>query len=90
MVKNRCGDSYKKLKCIIKDVQYHPITDNILHIDFLAIENGRKVKVELPVKFKGVSPGVLGGGKLMQTLRKIKVKVDPSYMVDELLSIYLS
>ncbi len=74
----------KNLKCIIKDVQYHPITDNIVHIDFLAIEDGRKVKVEIPVKFRGVSPGVKAGGKLMQTLRKIKVKVDPVHIVDEL------
>jgi len=74
----------KKLNCIVKDVQYHPTTDNIVHIDFLAIENGRKVKVEIPVKFKGESPGVRGGGKLMQTLRKVKVKVDPTNMVDEL------
>ena len=74
----------KQLKCIVKAVQYHPLTDAIEHIDFLALEDGRKVKVEIPVKFRGVSPGVKGGGKLMQTLRKIKVKVDPKDIVDEL------
>jgi large subunit ribosomal protein L25 len=74
----------KKLKCIVKDVQYHPTTDDILHIDFLALEDGRKVKVNVPVKFKGVSPGVKAGGKLMQTLRKVGVKVDPTNIIDEL------
>jgi large subunit ribosomal protein L25 len=74
----------KKLKCIVKDVQYHPLTDNIEHIDFLAIEEGRKVKVEIPVKFKGESPGVKSGGKLMQTLRKVKVKLDPANIISEL------
>ncbi len=72
------------VKCIIKDVQFHPITDNIEHIDFLAIEEGRKVKVEIPVRFKGESPGVKLGGKLLQSLRKVKVKLDPKDMIDEL------
>jgi large subunit ribosomal protein L25 len=71
-------------KCIVKDVQFHPITDNILHIDFLEIVNGQKVKVEVPVRFKGVSPGVKAGGKMLQSMRKVKVKLDPKDMVDEL------
>jgi len=71
-------------KSIVKNVQYHPVTDEILHIDFLALEEGRKVKVEIPVRFKGVSPGVKGGGKLLQSMRKVKIKVDPKNMVNEL------
>ena len=74
----------KPVKCIVKDVQFHPTTDNVEHIDFLSLEDGRKVKVNIPVKFKGVSPGVKNGGKLMQSLRKVKVKVDPANLVDEL------
>jgi len=75
----------KKLKCIIKDIQFHPVTDNIEHIDFLAVEEGRKLKVNIPIRFKGVSPGVKSGGKLMQSMRKVKVKVDPKNLVDELI-----
>lgn len=71
-------------KCIVKDVQYHPVTDQIRHIDFLVLKEGTKVKVELPVKFKGVSPGVKEGGTLMQSMRKVKVKLDPKDLVDEL------
>jgi len=74
----------KNLKCIIKAIQFHPTMDTIEHIDFLAIEDGRKVKVEIPVRFKGESPGVKLGGKLMQSLRKVKVKLDPKDLVDEL------
>lgn len=71
-------------KCIIKDIQWHPITDAIDHIDFLALKTGISVKVEVPVRFKGVSPGVLGGGKLIQSIRRVKVKLDPANLVDEL------
>jgi len=71
-------------RAIVKSVQYHPVTDAIQHIDFLAIEDGRKVKVQVPVRFKGVSPGVKSGGKLLQSMRKVKIKVDPKNLVNEL------
>ncbi len=73
-----------KHKCIVKDIQWHPVTDQILHIDFLALKEGTKVKVEIPVKFKGVSPGIKAGGALVQTMRRVKVKLDPKDLVDEL------
>jgi len=72
-------------KCIVKDIQWHPVTDQINHIDFLALKEGTLINVEIPVRFKGVSPGVKEGGALMQTMRKVKVKVDPKDLVDELL-----
>lgn len=73
-----------KHKCIVKSIQYHPVKDTIEHMDFLAIEAGRKVKVDIPVRFKGESPGVKTGGKLMQSLRRVTVKLDPEHLVDEL------
>jgi len=74
----------KKYKSIVKDIQFHPVTDEIEHIDFLLLEDGREVKVQVPIRFKGVSPGVKNGGKLIQSMRKVKVKADPSNLVDEL------
>ena len=74
-----------KYRCIVQDVQYHPITDNIVHVDFLAIENGRKVKVDVPIRFKGVSPGVKEGGTLMQSMRRVQIKVDPEHLVEEMI-----
>ncbi len=71
-------------KCIVKDIQWHPVTDEIRHIDFLALKEGTKVNIEIPVRFKGVSPGVKAGGSLMQTMRRVKVKLDPKHIVDEL------
>lgn len=73
-----------KHRCIVKDVQYHPLKDTIEHMDFLAVEEGRKLNVDIPVRFKGVSPGVKNGGTLMQSLRRVTVKLDPANLVDEL------
>lgn len=71
-------------KCIIKDIQFHPVSDEIVHIDFLALTDGRKVKVEVPVGFQGVSPGMKLGGKLQQNLRRVKIKTTPEHLVDQL------
>ncbi len=71
-------------KCIVKDVQFHPVKDNIIHIDFLELVPEQVVKVEVPVRFEGSSPGVKVGGKLIQSLRRVKIKTTPENMVDEL------
>lgn len=64
-------------RCIVKDLQMHPVTDQIVHIDFLRLVENAKIKVELPIAFKGVSPGVKGGGRLIQLMRTVKVKGYP-------------
>lgn len=69
-------------ECIVKDVQYHPLTEEIIHIDFLELEPKRPVKVDVPVAFRGVSPGVKAGGKLQKSMQTIKVKTTPEKMVD--------
>ncbi len=74
----------KSQKAIIKNVQYHPVTENIQHIDFLALIDGQSVKVDLPVRFRGVSPGVLAGGRLTPAMRRVKVKTVPESLVNEL------
>lgn len=73
-----------KHRCILKDYQLHPVTDEVTHVDFLKLVDGKKVKVEVPVRFKGVSPGVKGGGKLQQLVRRVKIKTTPSKLVDEI------
>ena len=75
----------KTYKCILKDAQFHPVTDNLLHIDFLQLVDGQPIKVEIPVRFKGVAPGVKTGGKLYQKLRAVKIKTTPEHLVDEVL-----
>lgn len=71
-------------KCILKDVQFHPVTDEVKHVDFLELVNGKPLKVELPVRLEGVAPGIREGGKLVYKLRKVKVKTTPEVLVDEL------
>ena len=71
-------------RCIVKDYQLHPLTSNLTHIDFLSLVDGQKVKLEVPVRTQGVSPGVKLGGKLQQKLRRVKVKTLPEEMVTEL------
>ena len=74
----------KKYRAILKDVQFHPVTDNPVHVDLQLLVDGNPLKVELPIRFKGASPGVKAGGKLMQLVRRIKVKTTPEKLVDEL------
>lgn len=74
----------KEERCILKDIQFHPVTDVIEHIDFLKLTDGVPVKVSIPLKTKGVSEGVLLGGKLIQQVRRVLVKTLPEHLVDEL------
>jgi large subunit ribosomal protein L25 len=73
-----------KVKCIVKSLQTHPVTDEIMHIDFLQMIDNHAFKAEVPIRFKGVSPGVKEGGKLSQFMRRAKIKTTPENMVDEL------
>ncbi len=74
----------KMHKCILKSVQYHPVTDQVIHVDFLKLVDGVSLKVEVPVRFTGTSIGVKEGGKLQQLLRKVKIKTTPEKLVNEL------
>jgi len=64
----------KKTKSIMKALQFHPVSDIVLHIDFLQITEDKPVIVELPVKLEGLAEGVKAGGKLSLEVRKLKVK----------------
>jgi large subunit ribosomal protein L25 len=74
----------KEYNAIVKDYQFHPVTDNLRHIDFLALVSNHPVKVQVPVVFEGSSPGVRGGGKLQVAVRRIKIKTTPENLVDKL------
>jgi len=64
----------KNHHAIIKELQYHPVTDQLLHIDFFAVSDNKPITVEIPVKLNGSSAGVREGGKLVVDKRKLKVK----------------
>ena|SRR2546428_6278435 len=74
-------DGVKK-RAIVKDTQFHPVTDLLLHVDFLELFDDKLVVMELPIKLTGTSPGVRIGGKLNQKYRKLKVKGLPKDFVD--------
>ncbi|MBQ3710614.1 MAG: 50S ribosomal protein L25/general stress protein Ctc [Bacteroidales bacterium] len=63
----------KSYNTILQDVQYHPVTDNVLHADFLLVKDDKPITVVLPIAIEGSAPGVIRGGKLKQAIRKIKV-----------------
>jgi large subunit ribosomal protein L25 len=69
-----------KIKAIIKELQFHPLTDLLLHVDFLQLFDDKEILMEIPVKITGTSPGVKMGGKLVQKLRKLRVKALPANM----------
>ena len=63
-----------KTKAIMQDIQFHPVTDKILHIDFLEVFDGKPITVSLPVDLDGVAIGVKNGGNLMFRIPKIVSK----------------
>jgi large subunit ribosomal protein L25 len=76
----------KSHRCIIKSVTFHPVKDTPEHIDFLELQDGHPIKVEVPLRFEGVSPGVRNGGKFAQSVRRIKIKATPELLVDEVVA----
>ena len=69
-----------KTNAIIKDTQFHPLTDQLVHIDFLELFDDKEITMEIPVRLTGTSPGVKMGGKMIQKLRKVRVKALPKNM----------
>ncbi len=75
-------ESGEKLAAILQDIQFHPVTDKILHIDFYQIFDDKPVALNIPVQLEGSSPGVLNGGNLRFPNRKLKIKAIPSNLPD--------
>lgn len=71
-------------QCILKDLQIDPVSDKIMHFDLQGLIKGEKLNVELPIKLVGQPIGVRQGGKLMQNILKIKVKVLPQDLIESI------
>ena len=63
----------KVYKTILQDIQYHPVTDEVLHADFLIVKEDKPITVTLPIALEGSAAGVMRGGKLKKGVRKVKV-----------------
>jgi large subunit ribosomal protein L25 len=61
-------------KCIIQGLQFHPVFDNLLHVEFVKVSEDKPIQVELPIKLTGTAEGVLAGGKLVQKTRLLRVR----------------
>jgi|SRR5690554_4304893 len=75
----------EKFNAVIKEVQFHPITDRITHVDFLELADDKMVKIELPLRVTGSAIGVRNGGRLFVQFRKLTVKGFPPQFPDEIL-----
>lgn len=69
---------------VMREVQYHPVTDNVLHVDFYHVIPGKPIAIDIPVKLVGNSEGVKQGGKLILSKRKLRVSADMEHLPDTL------
>jgi len=75
-------DNGNTFNAILQDIQFHPVTDKILHIDFYQLFEDKPVTMDIPVRIVGNSKGVMSGGVLRKNLRKLRVKALPSDLPD--------
>ncbi|OAD45442.1 50S ribosomal protein L25/general stress protein Ctc [Polaribacter atrinae] len=72
----------QKIPAVLQDIQFHPVTDKIIHVDFYQLFDDKEITMKIPVKLTGTSPGVLNGGSLRFTNRKLRVKALPANLPD--------
>jgi large subunit ribosomal protein L25 len=72
----------KTHQAVMQEVQFHPVNDSLMHIDFLEINPGKPVTMHIPVKINGTSEGQRQGGKLITKVRKLKVKALANHLPD--------
>ena len=70
----------KVYRCVLKDLQFDKVSDQLIHVDFLELVDDKKVIVTLPLKFTGAPVGVKAGGKLVTKMKSLKVKLLPKYL----------
>ena len=74
----------KTIPAVLQDIQFHPLTDKILHADFYQLSDDKPVVMEVPVRLTGRAKGVVSGGAMRQSFRKLKVKALPGNLPDEI------
>jgi large subunit ribosomal protein L25 len=77
-------EGHEELDCIIKEVQFDPVTEKIVHIDLLGLKKGEKIQIEVPVKLIGNAIGIKEGGILQHTLHKVEIECLPSDIPEHL------
>lgn len=74
----------KQFRTVLQETQFHPVTDALMHADFLQLDDNKAITIEIPVRITGNSVGVRAGGKLLIKKRKLKVKGLPGAMPDSI------
>lgn len=74
----------KSYRCIMKDLQFDKVSDELFHVDFLELVEGKPVTASIPIKFTGASIGVKNGGKLITKMKALKVKTEPQYLKENI------
>ena len=72
----------QKLEAVLQDIQFHPVTDSIFHVDFYQLFKDKPVTMDIPVHLEGNSPGVRNGGRLLFRKRKLSIKALPDLLPD--------
>ena len=75
---------YTSVEAVIQDMQFHPVTDQLMHIDFIQLVEGKPVTMNIPVVLNGQARGVLNGGKLKTILRQLSVRAIPGQFPDSI------
>jgi len=75
------GTTYK---CILQDIQFHPVSEMILHADFMELHDDKEIKMNVPVRFYGDSPGIRAGGRLMVNTRTLLISALPKDMPESI------
>ncbi|WP_422082231.1 50S ribosomal protein L25/general stress protein Ctc [Ulvibacterium sp.] len=75
-------DNGQKVDAVMQDIQFHPVTDKILHIDFYQLFADKEVTMDIPVRLQGNSPGVRNGGRLLFRKRKLAIRALPDKLPD--------
>ncbi len=72
----------EKFAAVMQDIQFHPVTDKILHIDFYQLFEDKPITMRIPVRLEGNSPGVKNGGRLLFRKRKLSIRALPDLLPD--------
>ncbi len=78
----KLGD--KEVNCVIQELQFNPVSDELVHIDFLELVPGKKLTVEIPLQLNGTPKGAKDGGKITQRIKKLKVITTPEKLVERI------
>ncbi|HEX9510504.1 MAG TPA: 50S ribosomal protein L25 [Puia sp.] len=74
----------KAYRCILKDLQFDKVSDELIHVDFLELVDDKKVIATIPIKFTGAAKGVKDGGKLITKMKTLKIKTLPKYLKENI------